>query len=107
MKRIIYILSFTLLSFGMHASDMNFGWEINEDVSVIYRSSEKSINISLAQNEPVYLAVFNILGNRVMLTKIPYENSRVDVSRLESGQYIVKIFDRHGHTLKLSKIVVY
>ncbi len=106
MKRFIYILTILFASFSVSAN-MNFGWDTAEDVHVSFRNSDKSINISLAAQQPVYLAVFNILGNKVMMTKLPYENSRVDASRLESGQYIVKVIDRNGNTLKMTKIVVY
>lgn len=107
MKRIIYILSFVFISYFSLAGENAFDMMSGTEVGVSYKSSQKELVVSMEENTPAYLEIYNILGSRVMVVSLTYENSRVNLSKLPDGQYIIKLSSTTGKLLTVKKIAVY
>ena len=60
-------------------------------------------NLKLSSNKVKSIEIYNILGARVFYKEVI--NSKVDVSSLSSGTYIVKSFDINGNKLNDNKLI--
>lgn len=78
------------------------------DASVqIYPNPVKDIlNINIkGYSGPYEVAVFNIIGRMFLNKKMESSNAELDVSRLVTGVYLVKVTSAKGKTFKMMKII--
>ena len=79
-----------------------------DDVSLsgvsIYKTTEDNLRISGVQNEHVTMTIYNVLGAKVLQTSFEGTGENdVDVSRLKTGYYIIKLTTVSG---KLNKKII-
>ncbi len=107
MKRIFYTLALIFVSYITVANHSVFDMAGGSGVDVSYKSSQKELVISVDKTTPSYIEVYNILGSRVMIVPLNNENTRVNLSKLPDGQYIVKVSTSTGKLLTVKKVAVY
>jgi len=97
--------SFTWLMNELNSSNGIIPLSGNTIATKIYPNpANNSINIDCETKENLTICFFNVLGAKVLETKVNELSNQINISSLTKGIYIVKIFSKSGTTeMKLIK----
>ncbi len=79
----------------------------DEAAQITYISSQKEVIIKMFDHSAATLEVYNILGSKVLSVSLDMSTSRVSLSRLAEGQYVLKLSTPAGNLLAVKKFAVY
>ncbi len=107
MRTLTYILTL-LLVISTSLSWSSVSADTGDDAAEItYVSSQKEVIVKMMDHNSGTLEVFNILGSKVLSVSLELSTSRVSLSSLSEGQYILKLSTPNGNLLAVKKFAVY